>query len=159
MKNSDSSNGKARIYYARVDEFWRKGEKYAYLEEKQHVGNVEWQELQPDAKHNWLTEGMKDEFEDFIPTGSKESKAKGNRKTIFKIYGRGVSTSRDAWTYNFDYIALVENINRTIDTYNEHIFRLTNSKDMQSLDDFVVNDDKRISWSLGLKNHLLSQTR
>ena len=43
----------ARIHYARVDEFWRKEQKYAYLEEKQHVGNVEWQELQPDAKGNW----------------------------------------------------------------------------------------------------------
>jgi len=31
----------ARINYARVDEFWRKEEKYAYLDEKQHRGNVE----------------------------------------------------------------------------------------------------------------------
>jgi hypothetical protein len=41
---------KARIYYARVDELWRRGEKYAYLEETGHVGNVAWQELEPDAK-------------------------------------------------------------------------------------------------------------
>jgi predicted helicase len=52
----------AKIHYTRVDEFWRKEEKYVYLDEKQHVGNVEWQELQPDAKGNWLTRGMEDEF-------------------------------------------------------------------------------------------------
>jgi hypothetical protein len=49
----------------------------------------------------------------------------------------------------------VENINLIIDTYNEHVFRFNQSKNMQSIDDFVVNDDKRISWSLGLKNHLV----
>ena len=39
----------AKIYYARVDEFWRKEEKYAYLDEKQHRGNVEWQQAHTDA--------------------------------------------------------------------------------------------------------------
>ena len=62
-----SAERKARIHYARVDEFWRKEEKYAYLDEKRHVGNVEWQEIQPDAKHNWLTKGMRDDFEAFMP--------------------------------------------------------------------------------------------
>src|SRR6185503_16226745 len=48
----------ARISYARVDEFWRKEEKYRYLEEKQHRSNIEWQRIEPDEKHTWLTEGM-----------------------------------------------------------------------------------------------------
>ena len=48
---SETPKRKARIFYARVDEFWRKEEKYAYLDEKQHRGNIEWQEIQPDAKH------------------------------------------------------------------------------------------------------------
>lgn len=53
----------AKIYYARLDEFWRKEQKYQFLEEKQHLCNIEWQEITPDAKHNWLTEGIHDEFE------------------------------------------------------------------------------------------------
>ena len=66
----------AKIHYARVDEFWRKEEKYAYLDEKQHRGNIKWQQLTSDAKHNWLTEGMHDdEFEAFIPLGTKQGKA------------------------------------------------------------------------------------
>ncbi len=56
---------RARIFYARVDEFWRKEEKYAYLDDLQDGGQIEWQELKPDAKHNWLTEGMHDEFNKF----------------------------------------------------------------------------------------------
>src|SRR3989442_10973664 len=86
----------AKIFYARVDEFWRKEEKYAYLDEKQHVGKIEWRENTPDAKHNWLTEGMHDEFESFIPIGTKEAKAssKPNNQTSFYTYGRGVGTRR-----------------------------------------------------------------
>jgi predicted helicase len=64
----------AKIFYARVDEFWRKEQKYAYLEETQHVGNVEWQELQPDEKGNWLSGTEGDIYESFIAIGNKETK-------------------------------------------------------------------------------------
>ncbi len=64
VRRRESESRAATIHYARTDEFWRKGEKYAFLEEKQHVGNIEWQELKPDAKHNWLTEGMQAEYRD-----------------------------------------------------------------------------------------------
>ena len=144
----------AKIHYARTDEFWRRGEKYAYLDEKQHVGNIAWQELQPDAKHNWLTEGLRDEFETFVPIGSKEAKSdpRANIEIVFKHYGRGVATSRDSWAYNFNADALTENILRTIEAYNEQVFkwrRLTNKS--ISVDDFVVHDDSKIAWSRDLK--------
>jgi predicted helicase len=154
MSKSETNRKKARIFYARVDEFWRKGAKYAYLEEKQHVGNIEWQELQPDAKHNWLTEGMRDEFEGFIPVGSKEAKANGSAssKTIFKTFSGGLKTNRDVWTYNYNQEVLVENIVRFIDAYNEHVYKWSRSKDQTAnIDDFVIYDEKSISWSRDLK--------
>ena len=64
----------AKIFYARVDEFWRKEEKYKYLEAQQHCGNVKWQELTPDAKQTWLTEGLRGDFDEFMILGSKEAK-------------------------------------------------------------------------------------
>jgi predicted helicase len=73
-KKSASATRKARIFYARVDEFWRREQKYAYLDEKQHIGNIEWQELKPDAKHTWLTEGLESDFDSFLPLGTKEAK-------------------------------------------------------------------------------------
>ena len=114
---------RAHIHYARVDEFWRKEEKYAYLDEKQHRDNVAWKEIQPDAKHNWLTEGMQDEFERFLPMGSKEAKAddESRTQTIFKTYGGGIKTSRDRWALNFNAKLLAENMKSTIDTYNEQV--------------------------------------
>ena len=63
------------IFYARVDEFWRKEEKYNYLNSKEHYQNVEWQQITPDSRYTWLTEGLHAEFDTFIPMGTKEAKA------------------------------------------------------------------------------------
>ena len=43
---------------------------------------IDWQELTPDARHTWLTEGLQDDFETFLPMGSKEAKT-GEGKAIF----------------------------------------------------------------------------
>jgi predicted helicase len=147
----------AKIHYARVDEFWRKEEKYAYLDEKEHVGNVAWQELQPDAKGNWLTLDMQGEFEDFIPLGSKKAKAgsRASAETIFKIFSGGVKTNRDAWVYNFDEQALVDNVKRTVEAFNQEAYRWSKSRqDREHIDAFVVADNAKVSWSETLKNHL-----
>ena len=47
------------IYYHRVPEDWRKSEKLAFLTAKQDITGIEWQTLLPDAKHTWLTEGLR----------------------------------------------------------------------------------------------------
>jgi predicted helicase len=145
----------AKILYARTEEDWRRGQKYAFLDEKQHVGNVEWQELQPDAKHNWLTEGMRAEFVLFLPLGGKETKGKGGTETIFQTFSNGVKTNRDRWVYNFSRDELRANIKRMIETYNEQVlkWRLLPNKPI-SADDFVLYDEKKISWSGDLKEHL-----
>jgi predicted helicase len=43
---------KAKIYYARMDEFWTKEEKLKYLEKLEHTGNVEWEKITPDKNNN-----------------------------------------------------------------------------------------------------------
>ena len=54
----------------------------------------------------------------------KAKKAKGQvSDVIFKTYGLGVNTNRDAWAYNYNRNTLVDNMSRMIDTYNEEVFR------------------------------------
>ena len=66
---------KAKIYYARMDEFWRREQKLSCLENFESLQDVDWQEIQPDKKYVWLTEGFEDDFDSFIALGSKEAKA------------------------------------------------------------------------------------
>ncbi len=143
---------RARIHYARVDEFWRKEEKYAYLDEKQHRGNIDWQELQPDAKHNWLTQSEQSDFDGFMSIAVDPTTTQG----IFAVISNGVQTNRDAWVYNFDREALTENIHRIVESYNAEVRRWRERKRGAgtTIDDFVSANDSEIKWSSRLKERL-----
>ncbi len=168
IKRRDKANAQAEprlcsleahstIFYARVDELWRKEEKYRYLDAKDQYRNIEWQPITPDKRHTWLTEGLHAEFETFMPLGSREAKAaKGEAvDVIFYTYSNGVQTSRDAWACNFNRDALTENMGRMIDFYNEQVFKWKGRGNQEAnVDDFVVYDDEKIKWSSSLKQKL-----
>jgi predicted helicase len=144
----------SEIFYASVGEDWRKEAKYRYLAEKQQVSQLDWQIIAPDKKHTWLIDGLHSEFDEFLPLGTKETK-KAKTEAVgvfFKFYGHGVSTNRDAWAYNFNQQALTENMQRSIAVYNEQVEKWVNRNDREAkVDDFVLYDDSRISWSRDLK--------
>ena len=157
IKRCDNANSQAEIFYARVDEFWRKEDKYRYLDSKQHCRNIEWKPITPDRRYTWLTEGLHAEFETFIPMGTQKAKRARDdtEDVVFRHYGRGVATSRDAWAYNFNRNALAENMSRMIDTYNEQVFKWGHQGNRDAnVDDFVISDDAKISWSESLKRNL-----
>ena len=64
------------IFHTQVDEFWRKDEKYNYLDSNQHYQNIDWQQIVPDSRYTWLTEGLHAEFDTFIPMGTKRQRRK-----------------------------------------------------------------------------------
>ena len=147
----------AEIFYAHVDEFWRKDEKYNYLNSKGHYQNIEWQQIMPDSRHTWLTEGLHAEFDTFLPMGSKEAKVANGvvADVIFKNYSLGVSTNRDAWVCNFNHNTLTDNMNKMIETYNDQVFKWEQKLDRDdNADDFVISDDTKIKWSRNLKREL-----
>ena len=148
----------AEIFYAHADEFWRKEEKYHYLNSKKHYQNVDWQRITPDSRYTWLTEGLHAEFDTFIPMGTKEAKAANGEveDVIFKTYSNGVKTNRDTWVYNFNRSTLTENVQRTMEFYNTQVLKwlVTPEKSILDIDDFVAYDDTKISWSSGLKQKL-----
>ena len=151
------SSTDTRIYYYRTDDLWDKKRKFNFLQERPHVGKIEWQTIQPDRRYTWLTEGLHAEFETFIPLGSKEAKATQGKavNVLFKVYSFGINTARDAWAYNFNRNVLTENMERMIDFYNEQVFKWNQREDQgTNVDEFVVYDDERISWSRDLKAKL-----
>ena len=161
--NCPTTNGgssvPARIFYYRTDDLWNKKQKFDFLNEREHTSNIDWQTIQPDIRYTWLTGGIRADFEDFIPMGTKEAKAaKGETiDVIFKIYSGGVKTNRDAWAYNFNPDVLAGNISGMIDVYNEQIFKWEHRRDRSAnVDDFVISDETKIKWSSGLKEKLKS---
>ena len=157
VKTKRHQSETTRIFYYRTDEFWKKKQKFDFLNEHENVGSIEWQTIQPDRRYTWLTEGLHEEFETFIPVGTMKAKsAKGKADdVIFKTYSGGVKTNRDAWACNLNRNALTENMERMIDFYNEQVFKWEKRANQDAnIDDFVIYDDKKIKWSSGLKQKL-----
>ena len=157
VKKKHNTLKSARIFYYHTDDLWDRKQKFDFLNEHQHIGSVEWQTIQPDARYTWLTEGLHAEFDTFIPMGTKETKGQKNAAvdTIFQTYTTGIFTGRDAWTYNFNRDVLTQNISGMIESYNAEVARWGQRTDLNAvLDDFVVSDDTNIKWSRNLKREL-----
>ncbi len=153
-KPKETNQGtECEIYYSSVDWRAKRVEKFKYIENAQTISGMKFERITPDIKQNWLNEGINKDFDDFISIGSKETKASKTLdvETIFKTYSLGVSTNRDIWAYNFNKENLTSNIKRTIDFYNEQIFKWSRSDRKGKIDDFVDYDDTKISWSRDLK--------
>ena len=153
----------ARIFYYRTDDAWNKHQKFAFLTQTEHLGNVPWQTLTPDERHTWLTEGLQGDFKNFLPIGSRTAKRSKGEATgaIFHRYGIGLQTARDAWLYNFNRETLIEKVKSTCDIYNTEMLRWQNTPETarSNVDDFVVDDNTQIKWSSSLKQKLLSGQR
>ena len=159
VKKKGEPSEAPRIFYYLTDALWDKKQKFSFLNECQHIGGIEWQPIQPDARHTWLTKDLHAEFDTFIPMGTKEAKARKGEAidVIFKTYSNGVKTNRDAWVCNFNRNTLVESMSRMIETYNAEAARWEQRTDQDAnIDDFVISDETKIKWSSTLKQKLQS---
>ncbi len=139
-----------RLYYLRLPEFWRKQEKLDFLSANT-LDTVNWQRLSPNQKNTWLRSDTEEEFDAYLPIGSKEAKrAKpDNAETIFKTYSRGVATSRDMYVYDYEFDTLSKRMRRFVEEYNSQVDSYKRQNPKPNIDDFVDYD--RIAWSRDLK--------
>ena len=157
IKKSSVGVGLPNPYYYKADELWNKQRKFDFMNEREHIGNIEWQAIQPDVRYTWLTEGLHAEFNTFIPMGTKETKTQKGivENVIFQTYSSGVKTGRDTWVYNFNRNALIRNVQGMIGIYNTEVDRWKRRENQQvAVNDFVVYDDTKIKWDRELRQHL-----
>lgn len=153
----NSQNAIHSINYFRVPEYWRRTEKLTFLSEKGSLAGIEWQELQPDERHTWITEGLKPEFSTFLPVGTKETKHIRSlaTETIFKTYSAGVHTSRDSVVYDFVPGNLASKIKQFIEDYNAEVSHWARTDRPNDVDSFVSYD--KVKWSRNLKRDLRNE--
>ena len=157
------------IFYNNETELLSKAQTFHFLKTHENVGNdaLQWQKIQPDANHTWLTEGLHEDFDDLIPMGTKEEKNKRGpaESVIFKKFSLGISTNRDVWGYNFNRETLCDNVQRTIKTYKAEVDRWKRqviewkrgNVPEPKVDDFVEYNDTKIKWSRDLKKKLIGE--
>jgi len=149
IKNS-SKKSENKVFYHDIGDYLSQKEKLDIIKNFGDISTMKWQEITPNENYDWINQ-RNDDFESFISLGDKKDKTS---KTIFDNYVLGLTTSRDAWCYNFSYKRLFDNIFRFVEFYNQQVKAYQNSSKNGNIDTFIDNDSKKISWSRGLKKNL-----
>lgn len=152
-RSDGQSSSRARVFYARVEESWRKEEKYAFLEKAENRRGVEWREIQPTGDARWLSEGVRPDFNGFVPLGSKAAK-RGEENSLFETYCNGAKSNSDAYVYRFNEADLLGTYRRMVDAYNSELDRWRRAGRPKEIENFIEVDEKELKWIRHTKRNL-----
>jgi predicted helicase len=136
----NNKHKETEIRYAAVDEWWRKEEKYNFLESHSRVSEISWTEIHPDKKFIWLNQPSNEDFPLLTPLSD------GLAQAVFISHCPGINTSRDAVVYAFSAPEL-QNVETQAQLYNAEVRRLKASR----LNVADAELDDRVKWSEALK--------
>ncbi len=163
----DKSVPNNTIFYYEVEDYLKREAKLNLLADFENLDLVPFEKITPNAKGDWINQ-REDEFEKLIPL--KRDKRLQN-PSVFDINSCGVTTGRDPWAYNFSKDALMQNVQKCIDTYNADLKRFNahfreafkqRTKGVKSSDLYkhlndreITTDKTKIAWTDDLKNNLI----
>jgi predicted helicase len=159
LVKSKDANQKAAIRYRDIGDYLTRERKLAILD-NDTLDTIDWQTITPNEHGDWINQRSGD-FHQFTPIGDKGSKDHPAQAAIFSIYSAGLQTNRDAWVYNFSTSLLVENVSRTIGSYeaqraafNSYCVSNGIGKRAEAVADWIDSDPQKISWSRSLRGYL-----
>lgn len=160
VKNPDAAQH-GQIFFHDIGDYLTREEKLAKISTFGSIDGITqvggWRSITPDQHGDWLKQ-RDDGFGEYIALGDKDGK---EPQALFESYSGGVKTQRDAWCYNSSKSAVVANMTRMIDAYNDEVVRFvqaTAGLDRKAREDkvtaFIDTDPTRISWTHSLKQDL-----
>ncbi len=164
----DKSVPNNTIFYYEVEDYLKREEKLHKLAQFENLDLVPFEKITPNAKGDWINQ-REDAFDKLIPL--KRNPKLKIFDTIFDLNSNGVATNRDPWVYNFSPNALMQSVQKCIDTYNADLKRFNayfkeafkqRTKGVKAgdlyrhLNDKEITTDKtKIAWVQNLKNQLI----
>ncbi|GAA8080823.1 DEAD/DEAH box helicase [Helicobacter pylori] len=161
----DTSVRDSAIHYYDIGDYLKREEKLNRLANFTDLDAIAFKTITPNEKGDWINQ-REDGFDKLIPL-----KRDKNSKSVFDINSGGVASGRDPWVYNFSPDALMQNVQKCIDTYNADLKRFNahfreafkqRAKGVKSgelykhLNDKEITTDKtKISWVQNLKMQLI----
>lgn len=164
----DKSAPDNTIFYYEVEDYLKREAKLHLLANFENLESVPFKKITPNDKGDWINQ-REDGFEKLIPL--KRDKKLKIFNTIFDLNSGGVVSGRDPWVYNFSPNALMQSVQKCIDTYNADLKRFNerfreafkqrtqgvkSAELYKQLNDREITTDKtKIAWTDGLKNKLI----
>ncbi|GAA8706834.1 hypothetical protein HpDR91_19410 [Helicobacter pylori] len=163
----DTSVKNSAIHYYDIGDYLKREEKLNRLAGFLNLDAIKFETITPNNKGDWINQ-REDGFDKLIPL--KRDKKLQN-PSVFDINSGGVASGRDPWVYNFSPDALMQNVQKCIDTYNADLKRFNahfreafkqRTKGVKSgelykhLNDKEITTDKtKIAWVQNLKMQLI----
>ncbi|GAA8180410.1 DEAD/DEAH box helicase [Helicobacter pylori] len=163
----DTSVKNSAIHYYDIGDYLKREEKLNRLANFTDLDAIPFETITPNNKGDWINQ-REDGFDKLIPL-KRDKKLQNN--SIFDINSGGVASCRDHWVYNFSPDALMQNVQKCIDTYNADLKRFnahfreafkSRAKGVKSgqlykqLNDSEITTDKtKIAWTRALKQEFI----
>ncbi|GAA7425871.1 hypothetical protein MM0353_09810 [Helicobacter pylori] len=163
----DASVKNSAIHYYDIGDYLKREEKLNRLAHFTNLDAIPFETITPNNKGDWINQ-REDEFEKLIPL--KRDKKRQN-PSVFDINSNGVATGRDPWVYNFSPDALMQNVQKCIETYNADLerfnerFREAFKQRTQGIkpadfykhlnDREITTDKTKIAWTRSLKQEFI----
>ncbi|WP_030404974.1 MULTISPECIES: DEAD/DEAH box helicase [unclassified Streptomyces] len=144
----------AALHYRDIGDYLSRSDKLRIIG-SQSLETVEWQQITPNVDGDWINQ-RDERFAEFQALADSEATARSN--SIFAIQSLGLGTNRDSWVYNFSEQRLWENVESTIDFYNQQVDKfgehckssgIVQTK-VADAERFIDRNPQAISWSSSL---------
>lgn len=155
VKNPNNDKKKAEIYYHDIGDYLTREQKLEMVKKFRSVNGVDWKTLEPNEKNDWIN--VRDGVFDSLICISPEKKFSKSNSSFFCINSMGIATNRDNWSYNFSKIQLANEMEKTINFYNEQVDLYSaeiNKGKKIDVEDFIDKNPQKISWTSSLIPHL-----
>ena len=140
---------RARSTTPRVDEYWRKEQKYDFLDAGGTMVGIDWQEIAPRRRSNLADGGLAGRLRHLLAAGHKGRQSRTRAQAIFqRIQPWRQDQPRRLGLQFRPRRTWQTTCERFIETYNDQVTRWNQRAGQQAeLDEFVLNDDTQIKWS------------
>jgi len=148
VKNPDAAEH-GRIFFHDIGDYLDQKQKLVIIRDFGAVKGIDrtnaWVRITPDENNDWLKQ-RDASFGNFIKIGDKKHKVS---PIVFETYSLGMTTGRDAWSYNSSERKLRQNMKQLIATYNADRERASSFQG--KTEDALTFDKTKISWTVNLK--------
>ena len=153
VKNPNATHDGCKIHYRDIGDYLTREQKLEALTEAVSIKGIsDWQTITPDEHNDWV--GQRSEaFDEFYPLGSEDAKAGRADDAIFRLYLRGLETTRDAYIYNLSRDACAENAKRMTQDYLAARSELKENPEL-TVDEAARRHSSNIKWSRELKDRI-----
>ena len=142
----------ATILYRDIGDYLSREEKLDILRESS-LAETDWQIIKPNLEGDWVNQRTEVFRSMRLLSRLPQTRGIGETGPVFESQTLGVNTSRDAWCYNSSIERLRDNIERSMDFFNEVVsgFHQTNpTGSAREVDTqakaFVTKDDAQFHW-------------